>query len=275
MDIAISILAVIIIIIIILTVAKDSGKETIHKRSTETDTYTQALSEIAPQKNYQPSKIRKKKAYFEDFEIKGIYYRDLDPEESGPFVGYLENDYANEMDPYAVAVYKANDLHIGFIPRGNRKLHNTIEQEYNSSLIAWGNLYYNEYENNWSGKVIVPMHFSPSDLINFRKCFELLDSIEQKTNLENENHIILDGINDLNELHRIVEIYGYIPGVSGSIGKTTLPSFSKRLEKEKDWERILKLESFALAINDLSETYRNAIFKRIERAKSKLSNLER
>lgn len=61
----------------------------------------------------------------ETYSIKGINYHDVDNTMLGENIGYIRALKSNVHDPYAISVYVGNKM-IGFLPRGNRRLHETI-----------------------------------------------------------------------------------------------------------------------------------------------------
>lgn len=63
------------------------------------------------------------------FPIAGAYYRDLPITMVGKFNGYAIAQTDNEYDQYAIAVYNDAGIHIGFLPRGNKKQHSYIIDE--------------------------------------------------------------------------------------------------------------------------------------------------
>lgn len=47
----------------------------------------------------------------------------------GKFEGYASTDEHNEHDPYAVAIYREDHIHLGFLPKGSVKMHDYIEEQ--------------------------------------------------------------------------------------------------------------------------------------------------
>jgi hypothetical protein len=63
---------------------------------------------------------------YSQFPIKGLNYRDLSIKDIGRFEGYAKADLNNEHDAYAIAIYRENHLHLGYLPAGNNDLYNYI-----------------------------------------------------------------------------------------------------------------------------------------------------
>lgn len=67
---------------------------------------------------------------YASFDIVGIYYRNLPLNKIiGRFNGYAIAQTDNSHDLYAIAIYKDDNTHIGFIPGGNSRLHAYILRE--------------------------------------------------------------------------------------------------------------------------------------------------
>lgn len=59
----------------------------------------------------------------------GMMHRNLDRSDLGKFEGWAEAETDNEHDPYAIAIYREDYIHVGYLPRGNSELHELIESE--------------------------------------------------------------------------------------------------------------------------------------------------
>lgn len=98
---------------------------------------------------------------YQKFQIAGVYYRNLSVKLIGKFNGYAKAETDNEYDPYAIAIYNDSDTHLGYLPRGNEKLHSYIMME-SGKVHAYGYLGYN---NEMYGEVCVE---SNKDLVTQR-----------------------------------------------------------------------------------------------------------
>lgn len=84
------------------------------------------------------------------FPIKGLYYRGLRDSDIGKFDGYAVAETDNKVDPFAVAIYREDDLHLGYIPAGNYALSEYIRQNngivhcYGYVAVDYGNRFYGE-----------------------------------------------------------------------------------------------------------------------------------
>lgn len=62
-------------------------------------------------------------------EIKGMGYRDLSLHDIGRFEGYAEAEVGNKYDPYAIAIYREDYTHVGYLPAGDFELHDYITDQ--------------------------------------------------------------------------------------------------------------------------------------------------
>lgn len=206
------------------------------------------------------------------FGINGTYYTNLTPADAGEFFGFVKCQY-NSHDQYAVGVYNENNESIGYIPKGNKRLNHSLTEWHNEKLIAWGRLDFNNYNSRWDGVVYIPIGFGEEQIKSIEATFKIitenkelmtkkeLSKTEYFTILENDKKINtnLHFIKDKNNL-----FFYHFP-------KTIIPSFSKKLEFNKDWESLIKLEEYKDLIDNLNETFRNSTLKRIEIAKENLT----
>jgi hypothetical protein len=61
------------------------------------------------------------------YEMVGMYYRGITPEDFGVDYGFVAPEKDNKHDPYAIAVYRGSDYkHVGYLPAGNSTLHRIL-----------------------------------------------------------------------------------------------------------------------------------------------------
>ncbi len=243
------------IVLIVLFIIIRSGK----KKSNN--------SEKPQKQNLNPQQNLYQKKDIKNFAIVGTYYRKLNPKEAGDFVGYVKCE-RNQHDKYAVAVFKDSNKLIGYTPKGNVKLSESISTWHSGQVLAWGNLRYEEYDQSWYGSVDIPVGLSETQIQQIKESFELLNKREVLQNKENvstseyfellENHLKIK--NNLKDL-------GNDTGIYYEFSKKIIPSLSKQLEREKDWTNLIELDNYKDLINELSEKFANSTFKRIEKAK--------
>lgn len=201
------------------------------------------------------------------FEIHGINYTKVNDEDFGDFFGHVlcEN---NSHDKYAVSIHKNTDKLIGYVPKGNQRLNNSISEWHNKKLFAWGNLRFDDYYEKWFGVVYIPVGISDEKIKLIEEFIKLkqlnqkliskkdFNTIQYFEILENHKHII-------SCLHKI----GEIEEMQYDFPRNIIPSLSKKLETDKEWGKLIELENYSDLIDDLSETYKNSTLNRIEKAK--------
>lgn len=119
-------------------------------------------------RTYQAEKILYKIREVRKYEMMGIYYQNLPVSEAGKFIGYVETE-ENPHDKYAVAVYKENHLHIGYVPRGSKRLSDSLNEWHNGKVFAWGKVRYNKDIDRWSGFVYVPLGLSDEEIESIKE----------------------------------------------------------------------------------------------------------
>lgn len=80
---------------------------------------------------------------YEKFSIAGVFYRNLPVSMVGKFNGYAIAETDNRYDPYAIAIYNDEGIHLGFLKKGNKALHSYIIGE-NGKVHAYGYLAWND-----------------------------------------------------------------------------------------------------------------------------------
>jgi len=232
---------------------------------------------------YRPNIEPKKDNYISDgptlyklkgikrFDLRGIQYRSLLPIDEGQFVGIAKCDY-NSHDQYAVAIFNERNVHIGFVPKGNKRLHDSLSQWHGGNLFVWGGIEQDSYDKKWRGEVYIPIGLSSDQIEKLEEIFSLLrnrDNILNKDSISSEEYFtILDFqqgiINNVSHLKDSTGIYFELPS-------RILSTLSKQLETERDWTRLIVLENHINLIEKLNDKYAGAIKKRIIKAKANIS----
>ena len=206
------------------------------------------------------------------FEMKGMYYLDLNPNIHGKeFIGYAICE-DNEHDKYAVEIYNNNNELLGYTPKGNKRLNNSLLEWNNGKVLAWGGLSFENYNDKWYGTVFIPVGFTSEQIEKLNIIIKLRNknkenikkkdkSTEMYFEILNNHKIIKQHLFDLNNPE---EIYYSFP-------KNFIPSISSHLEKEKNWSRLIQLEDFPDLISNLSKKYKETTLKRIDKAKKNIS----
>lgn len=121
------------------------------------------LSELVHPTNYNSSNntyytsgynniwLEKRKGY-NKFTMVGMYYRNLKFSDMGKFEGYAIAERNNMYDTYAVAIYTNSGKHLGYLPSGNKTIHQLIIDS-GKPLPAYGYVSCNSYGSNFTAEV--------------------------------------------------------------------------------------------------------------------------
>ena len=90
---------------------------------------------------------------YNKYSIAGAYYQNLPMSLLGKFNGYVELEPYNDHDKLAIAVYNDAGIQLGYLPRGNRKLHSYITNE-GGQVHAYGYIACHD-DNSMYGEVCV------------------------------------------------------------------------------------------------------------------------
>ena len=261
----------IVIIFIVLFIAYIVG--TISKsiiQSTKTNQKNNVKLKPYTVKNISTDdKLLYKSKEIKSFEIHGINYTRVNDQDFGDFIGYAICEY-NSHDQYAVSIYKDKNKLIGFVPKGNKRLNNSITEWHDKRIIVWGNLRFDEYYKKWFGFVYIPVGLDERQ-IKLIENFVNLNHLNQKL-LSKKEFSILEYFQILENHNTIISYLDKVEKreeLDYNFPRIIIPSLSKKLETEKEWEKLIGLEKYSDLINELSEVFKNSTLKRIEKAKKK------
>jgi hypothetical protein len=207
------------------------------------------------------------------FEMRGMHYRDLPLNVAGRFSGYVIVE-DNSHDKYAVGIYNKKDRLLGYVPRGNKRLHDSLLEWHDGEALAWGYLDYSENggEISWNGEVHVPVGYDEDEIKHLKEAIRLAE--HQDVVLENPTASIQDYLSILSN-HRTIELLveelGLPNTLDYSLSNSVIPRLTKFLEDKKDWETLAEMEVYGDLIEQLPPKFAAAAQKRIDRAKEKLA----
>ena len=257
---------VIIAIVLIYYFAKNN--------STEATSLSPASSKNSLKKNpaqEENNQLYKKKG-IKRFEMKGMYYRNLNPKtDNGAFIGLAKCE-DNSHDMYAVGIYNTENKLLGYTPKRNKRLNISLNTWHNGTVPVWGSLRYNTYDDKWYGSVYIPMGYTLGYIEKLERVLKLqrenenqIKRKEKETDtyfeILNRHHEIISLLTDLNNPE---ELYYSFP-------KNLIASISGHLTKEKNWEKLIELEKHDDLINELNDKFKDTTLKRIRLAKENLS----
>ena len=206
------------------------------------------------------------------FDMKGMYYRGLNPKiHSGDFVGYAKTDN-NSHDMYAVAIYNGENTLLGYTPKGNKRLNNSLNEWHKGKVVAWGGLSHDDYDDKWYGTVYIPVGYSANEMEKVERILNLkTENQNQIKNKEKSTEKYFEILNRHREITNLLSDLKNPTEFNYSFPKNLLPSISNHLEKDKDWEKLLELEKYQDLISELSEKFKETTIKRIELAKKNVA----
>lgn len=95
-----------------------------------------------------------KRKGFTKYQVVGMYYRKLKKSDMGEFEGYAKAEKYNTHDSFAVAIYNNQGKHVGYLPAGNKYIHELILDN-NGTLPAYGYISSDSYGNDYTGEVAI------------------------------------------------------------------------------------------------------------------------
>lgn len=73
-----------------------------------------------------PESYVKSRSGYCQYPIRGMQFRALQLSDIGCFEGYAKAEKDNKYDEYAIAIFREDNKHIGYLPAANEQLHNYI-----------------------------------------------------------------------------------------------------------------------------------------------------
>lgn len=95
-----------------------------------------------------------KRKGFTKYQMVGMYYRGLKKSDMGKFEGCAKAKKYNLHDSFAVAIYNNVGKHVGYLPAGNKYIHELI-LENNGSLPAYGYISCDNGGYSYTGEVAI------------------------------------------------------------------------------------------------------------------------
>lgn len=255
------------IILVIYMIAKNKNKQSNY----QPNYYTSDIPKDKPV-NLDSNNYLYKQKEIKQFDINGMSYQNLNPNlNKGKFIGVAIST-PNNHDQYCISIFNEVDKLIGYIPKGNKRLQNSLKEWNNGKVMVWGYCNFDDYNNNWQGSVYIPVGISyeeelllKSFFISETKLYDLIKKSEKNT--EGYFHILhkyKECKEILNQINKNFKVDLYFPN-------NIAPSISKHLEAEKNWEKLIELGEYNDLISQLSEKFKEKTLQRIELAKEKLT----
>ena len=264
------------VIIIIIVIAYFIGKNKSKKSSNvqrKVVPQKQNLSKNTNRIDITEEKILYKKKGIKTFDMKGMFYQNLNPKiHSGNFIGFAKCE-DNSHDIYAVAIYNQNNELLGYTPKGNKRLNNSLNEWNNGKVPVWGGLSHDDYDDRWYGTVYITVGLTSEQIEKVERILKLKsDNQTQIKKKEKSTEKYFEILNRHREIKKLLTDLKNPEEFYYSFPKNLVPSISSHLEKEKNWEKLVELEKHQDLISELSEKFKETTLKRIEKAKKTLPN---
>jgi hypothetical protein len=209
------------------------------------------------------------------FGLRRIGDQNLDPEKAnGDFRG-LARCWRNPHDKYAVAIMHDDGRLLGYVPRGNYRLYNTLAQVHQGEVFAWGALHYDPEKAEWEGEVNIPAGLNEKHIRQLRELLSLVQTqqnlLDKATKGTDTYAQLMSNHGQIEQLRKALE---YPVGIPYHFPKSLVPSMTKQLEADQAWETLVGLEKYPELVNTLNERYRSSTLKRIAKAKEALGKKE-
>ncbi|WP_339624557.1 hypothetical protein [uncultured Winogradskyella sp.] len=263
-----------IVVILIIVLAYFIGKNKTKTSCTKEDKSKQTTNTPqSKEQNQIPDKYLYKKIGIKECNMKGMFYQNLKPNiHSGIFYGFAKCEQTSH-DQYAVGIYNFDNELLGYAPKGNKRLHNSIHAWNNRIAPAWGSLRYNDYKDEWYGHAEIAIGFN-NEKTKQIECFLRLKNKNEELirKQEKSTEKYFEILNNHSEIKTILSSLKEIVKLGYSFQTNLLPSISSHLEKEKNWKKLIELEKHTDLISELSEKFKQTTLRRIDKAKNIVEN---
>jgi hypothetical protein len=256
----------IIIILIAYFIINNKSKKT--AKTTNTTVQPKKSIEKPTAIDLKDEKLIYKNKGIKTFDLKGMFYHNLNPKiHNGDFIGYAKTGN-NSHDMYAVEIYNYENKLLGYLPKGNKRLNNTLNEWHSGKVIVWGTLSHDDYDDEWYGNVNIPIGFSENHLEKVQRILNLKSENQNQINKkEKSTEKYFEILNRHREISNLLTDLKNPKEFYYSFPKNLIPSISSYLEKEKNWMKLLELENHQDLIAELSEKFKETTLRRIEMAK--------
>lgn len=203
--------------------------------------------------------------------MKGMYYRRLKPKKHvGTFTGYAK-PIRNRHDTFGVGIFNDDDEHLGFAPYGNYRLHNSIQEWDSGKSLAFGKLWFNDYDERWGGEANILVG------IDKLKAEQLIGGIQKRQKVNSQ---LTDRSLAITEALKLVESLIELTAdtsdesndfVKVDIQASFIPRLAKKFEEAEMWRGIILLSELEEIKPSLPERNKSAFQKRVIKAQKNLN----
>ncbi len=225
----------------------------------------QAASIPSQNANFAPNELYKT-AGIKHVEIKDIPETISITNGSGHFTGEALVQ-PTEHDKYNVNIVDENGTLVGHAEK-NRRLSNSLSAWHHGQIFVFGKIHRNGDESPVTGYAFIPAGFKPEDIDHLKLVFEKLEKRHktlEKLDISSEEYLKI--LEDHHFISEILKKMGISEEVDARLPKKIIPSLSKQLEDEQNWDGLIKLEQYSDLINELSERFAGTTYRRIGKAR--------
>lgn len=178
----------------------------------------------------------------------------------------------DEHDKYNVDIFTYDQHLIGHIEK-NRRLSNSITAWHDGVVFAFGMTPVNSNGDDTPRKTFafIPAGLQEKaieEINNALKKLENRESILSKQDITSTEYLqILD---DHQQIWEVFKKHELLNEIDINLSKRLIPTLSKQLEEEENWNGLLELEKHSALIDELSERFAGATYRRISKARKQL-----
>ncbi len=222
---------------------------------------------ISIEKNKKPQRFIVVNKKVKKERIVGTFYSLQDNDSyAGPFEGYAFCE-DSPFDNYAVAIYNSNNDRLGYIPRDNRWIHNSIEHYHKGKVYCWGYLEHviNGTKPFWYGEVFISVGLSISEieiLNSFYDIFKESFLLSKKIKKDSADYESL--IENYLTTQKIISSSKSFENIEIDFKNRYVLSYVVSLAKERNLQKINSLERYRLLIAKLTPLQQISIKNKVD-----------
>jgi hypothetical protein len=210
------------------------------------------------------------KEFYKTAGIKKAELKELSDSSGSKIPGFITGSAEirpDEHDKYNVDILNEQGKTIGHIEK-NRRLYNSLEAWHSGSIFAFVKITQTEGAEKATGTVHIPAGLNPESIIMLKQVFEKLSKRTESLDAEDVSpEQYLEVLNDHKTISKILLELDLVDIIDISLSKRIIPTLSKQLEDEQNWDGLLQLEKHSDLIDELSERFAGTTYRRISKAK--------
>lgn len=211
-------------------------------------------------------------------DIVGTYYAlNEDSSYAGPFEGYAIC-YENPFDDYAVAIFNSEKIRLGYIPKRDRWVHNSIKHYYNGKAYCFGYLGYVKdiAKPYWYGSVFIAIGISEYEIDSLKRFYTAYREniiLREKPNKDSSDYeLIIDNYIKANSIKASSKRFEDLEIV---FERRYLVSYVVSLAKEKKHHKIDSLSKYQSLIEELTTFQKSIIQKNIQKLNKEQNSIDK